>query len=360
MVPKRTAGLLRLDSTRHCRHVGRPRTRTSSRHLMLSVVSLWLIWALPVAAQGPGVESYGVPHLFSLPTATTARQFGMGGVSTCVRDVGFPNPAFAGDLDGQQGGLRGWRTDFDGDGMQLTAWQAWYATPIGEGEGIQVLGVELDSDRGAVAVGPGQALPGAISETDAAVHYGRRLSDRWLVGGGVAPVLHSSFNLFTPDGIVAAHADSTATFGFRLGALYQWAPEGYAGFVFDRYNEDVSFRAGAAPPMDFDFTSTEWALGISGRVSERVFAAAEWMALESEDGDVRSKTDGLHFGVEVTATDALDLRAGLNDGSLSLGAGYAIDGWVVNYAWIDDWNDDAVGAALGGSDTHQLEIGRYW
>jgi hypothetical protein len=31
----------------------------------------------------------------------------------------------------------------------------------------------------------------------------------------------------------------------------------------------------------------------------------------------------------------------------------------VNYAYItSDWNDDAVGAALGGSDTHQLEIGR--
>jgi hypothetical protein len=32
----------------------------------------------------------------------------------------------------------------------------------------------------------------------------------------------------------------------------------------------------------------------------------------------------------------------------------------VNYAFTSDWNDDAVGAAFGGSQTHQLEIGGYW
>ncbi|MGC9318492.1 MAG: hypothetical protein ACP5KN_10740 [Armatimonadota bacterium] len=302
-----------------------------------------------------------MPHLFALPTATTARQFGLGGVSTCVEDVGFPNPAFAGMLEGQKSGIRVSNTDFDG-GMEATAWQGWYATTIGEGEGVQVLGLTLDSQRGSVTLGPDQALPGSIHETDMALHYGRRLSERWLVGGGASPVLHTTFNLYNPtDGSVMVHTDSTATFGFRIGALYEWGENALAGFVYDRYTEDVAFRSPEMPQTALlDFTSTEWAVGVSAPLSERVLGAAEWMELKSESGEMQSKSEGLHLGVEVAATPQLDLRLGSNDGTLALGAGYEVSGWVVNYAYLDDWNEDATGAALGGSETHQLEVAHVW
>ncbi|HCA46850.1 MAG TPA: hypothetical protein DEP45_05660, partial [Armatimonadetes bacterium] len=68
----------------------------------------------------------------------------------------------------------------------------------------------------------------------------------------------------------------------------------------------------------------------------------------------------LHLGVEVEAAPGIAVRAGSNDGSLSLGAGFRRDEWVANYAFTSDWNDDAVGSAFGGSQTHQVEIGGYW
>ena len=93
----------------------------SSRGRILLVAVLAIVVSLPAFAQGP--EGYGVPHLFALPTSTTTRQFGMGGVSTSLEDVGFPNPAFAGMLEGQQAAIRLSCTRFDG-GLDLTGTQA--------------------------------------------------------------------------------------------------------------------------------------------------------------------------------------------------------------------------------------------
>lgn len=339
------------------------RYRLAPRRMSWLLSALLVVTALgavgPGWAQGP--EAYGLPHLFALPTGTTTRQFGMGGSSTCMQDIGYPNPAFLGSLTGAQGGLRVSCTEFDG-GIDLTGTQGWYATRIAEGEGVQVLGFDLDSARGGVAIPGAGTLPGSLHETDVAFHYGRRLSEQWLVGIGASPVMHTTFNVYSPaDGSAMMHTDSTAQLGCRVGAVYQYAPEGYAGFVFDRYTEDVSFRSPEmAGPVSFDFTSTEWALGASGRLSEQVLGVVEWMELRSKDGDMEAKSEGLHLGVEVEAAQRVRLRAGSNDGALSLGAGYDRDGWVVNYAYVSDWNDDEVGAWLGGSETHQIEIGRSW
>lgn len=335
----------------------RPARLSPRAPLLLSAVVVLVSCSL-AGAQGP--ESYAVPHLFALPTATTARGFAMGGVSSCLPDIGFPNPAFAGTLGAPRGGLRVALTDFDG-GVNLTGTQAWYGFPVGRDQGMQVLGLWLDSDRGGVMT-PLGPVPGEIEEQDAAVHYGRRLSDSWLLGIGVAPLMKAEVNLYSPgDGSPLLHTESEAELGGRIGALYQFAPEGFAGFVFDWYTEDVRFVGPGAPGgAEFDFASTEWALGASARVAPRIVAAIEWMDLRSEDGPRSSHVDGLHLGLEYAATPRIDVRAGCNDGELSLGAGGRLDGWVVNYTFLQDWNDDAVGASFGGSDTHMIEAGRYW
>ncbi len=334
-----------------------PTGRRSPRRPIV-LAALTVLACLPAGAQGP--EGYAVPHLFALPTATTARQFGMGGVSSCLPDVGFPNPAFAGMLTASQGGVRASWTQFDG-GLDLTGTQAWYATRVGEGQGIQVLGLWLDSNRGGVMT-PMGSVPGEFEEHDAAIHYGRRISERCLLGIGVSPLMETEVNLYHPvDGSVVQHSDSEANVGGRLGALYQFAPDGYAGFVFDWYTEDVNFQgAGMPAPMNFEFTSTEWALGLSARLSPEMLAAAEWMELESKDDDMVARTDGLHVGVEYQVSDRVRLRVGSNDAALTAGAGARFGDWVVNYAFIDDWNGGSVGDVFGESDTHQVEIGGYW
>lgn len=342
------------------RRIARPSQRLQAV-VLSSLLSLTLLLAaVPAQAQQlqPGPEMYAVPHLFALSTATTTRQFGMGGITTSLQDVGFPNAAFAGALELSQAAVRYSCTDF-GSGLKLRGTQAWYATPLSDNDGLQILGFHLDSNRG------GLTAPGLLIETgeeDIAVHYGRRISDRWLAGVGIAPVLKTTTRLFDTAGNQLASWDSKATWGMRVGALYQHDHDGYVGAIFDYYNEDVTFRppAPGAPASELSFDSTTIALGASGRLGEDVTGAIEWMQLRSSSGDFRSTAAGLHLGLEYEATPEVLVRAGSNAGALTFGAGYGREGWVVNYAYISDWNKDEVGDLFGGSDTHQIEVGRYW
>ncbi len=224
---------------------------------------------------------------------------------------------------------------------------------------MQLVGLRLDSNRGGLTA-PGLEIE--TEESDVAVHYGRRLADRWMLGVGVAPILETTTRLFDPAGNEVASWDSKADWGLRVGVLHRHDHDGYAGLVFDYYRESVCFR----PPLpgasteSLRFNSTTFGIGASGRVGEGLLGAIEWMQLRSASGDHRTDAEGLHLGLEYEFERGLHMRAGSRAGAMTLGAGYSRDDWVVNYAFIDGWNDNEVGELLGGSDTHQLEVGRYW
>ncbi len=323
------------------------------------LVVLATLAAAPVWSQG--AETYAVAHLYALPAATTARLFGMGGIVSCVQDVGFANPAFAGALDGPAAGLRYSVTDFDA-GLKLTVESGWVTMPLAEGgQGIQLVGCHLSSDMGPVNT-PSGALGGTISENNLAVHYGRRVGERWLFGLGLSPVSHTTTNLYNPlDGSLIAHLDSKADSGCRFGALYEYEPGSFAGLVYDRYTEDVNMTSVLLPaPMAVEFTSSCLFLGVSGQLNERTVGAIEWGEMRSKSGSMKTSTSGLRAGIEYAPTDELATRIGVNDGSPALGLGYCAKGWCANYAYLHDWNEDAVGAVLGGSDTHQIEAIVTW
>ncbi len=327
--------------------------------LVVLVTGSLLVTAYPVCPQG--LETYAVSHLFALPTATTTRLFGMGGFVTCVKDAGFANPAFAGTLESSHAVGRLSLTDFD-MGVELTGVQFSAAMPLElNRRGWQVTWFELSSDAGAMLT-PGGPVAADASEDDLAVHYGCRLSDNWVVGIGLSPLFRTSTVVRNPaTGDLLARIDSDADFGFRLGAVYQFDNEGWAGIVFDEYDEDVT---GTGPilggTVGAEFTSKEMAVGVSRRIDERVIGAIEWQQLTTEGAGVKIGDAGLRVGVEVQADENWTVRLGTNDGALSLGLGAVSEDWSFEYAFINDWNDDSVGAALGDSDTHQFGIRHRW
>ncbi len=342
--------------------------RTSlSRLILLSglIVLFASLMAAPGWSQGTPAEivrDYSLPHLFGLPTATTTRQFGMGGTTACVLDNGFANPAFAGALEQSHAGVRYSITEFD-SGLQLKGAQGWLNTPVGDGQGVQLVGFWLDSDRGPVLPAPGANFVMAeLYEGDISLHYGRRLSDTWLVGIGASPVFSTSTNIYHPTtGALLSRVDSSVDAGGRLGVLYQFAPEGFIGGVVDVYSEDVKMVGPGLPgAIMSEFDATQYALGVSGRVGDRVLLALEWAELKSESGVVENVASGWHAGIEFDINEQAKLRAGLDDGELTTGFGYESENWSANFAYIKDWNEDLVGAALGESDTSQIEITTSW
>ncbi|MCD6361312.1 MAG: hypothetical protein J7M38_10660 [Armatimonadetes bacterium] len=333
---------------------------TTAVRLCLMIVPA-VIAAGPLFAQGSPaalVSNYGLVHLYGLPTATTTRLFGMGGMTACVPDSGFPNPAFAGDLATQHAGLRYSLTDFDA-GLQLNALQSWYNTPLGSRDGIQVLVFWLDSDTGGLAT-PGGMVNASLYEGDISLHYGRRVNDRLLVGVGISPVMNTSTWLTDPaSGATIQKLESRVGFGGRVGVVYQATEQTTVGAVCDIYSEDVRMTSPIATP-EVSFDATEYAIGISHRATPELLLAAEWCELKNEAGPVENIASGWHFGAEYMLTPQTAVRVGGNDGQISAGLGFDGGTWAANYSYIKDWNDESVGAFLGGSDTQQLEITASW
>lgn len=320
------------------------------------VIGILLVANGPTLAQGP--EMYAVPHLFALPTATTTRLFGMGGFVTCIKDAGFANPAFAGTLESADAVARVSLTNFD-SGLDLQAFQVSGAIPLSANRrGLQITYFRLDSNPGLIP-GPVQL---SISEDDLAVHYGHRLSNRWVFGVGMSPVFKTSTDLRHPTtGDLLGHLASNSDFGFRLGGLYQVAPESWLGFIYDDYDEDVTATGPAfGAGLTSSFNSREIAVGFSGRINESVLGAVEWQQLTTKGAGVRLGDAGVRVGFEAQLGQDWALRAGSNDGALSGGLGFATPGWSLEYAYMSNWNEDSVGAVLGDSDTHQLELRRHW
>ena len=315
----------------------------------------------PPPPPGATLSAYAAPHLFALPGATTTRLFGMGGFITCVKDAGFANPAYAGTLATHYGVGRHSLTDFDG-GLDLEGMQWSLAWPLRPDEtGLQVTYFDLDSKRGSINFG-GQSLLATFKEQDLALHYGHRLSEMWIVGLSVGPKMDTESDIYNPLPLVPLlHLESEADIGFRLGTLYQMAETGWVGFVYDRYDEDVSgsgsLLGGSASGS---FKSEEIALGVSRQVSDKVLAAIEWQQMTTEGMGQKIGESGMRFGAEVQVDEDWTLRGGWNDGAVSLGAGWTEQDWSLQYAYINDWNDDAVGASLGGSSTHQLGLRYQW
>lgn len=324
-----------------------------------AVLTLLLVVALPATAQ---IDTYAVTHPFALPTATTTRLFGMGGFSSCIPDVGFANPAFAGALTRDAVVLRQSVTSFEGD-LGLTCQQGSFAMPLEDNrQGLQVSAFRLNSND-ALFGGFGVPAELSFSEYDVSVHYGRRLSHDLLVGVAVSPVFHNRVSV-GPDGAPGAimRLKAKADWGCRVGGVYELGDRGWLGAVYDRYDETVNGNGVpfGGVPVEVTFHSEEIVAGAAYRFTDKLLAGVEWQQLSHKSGGLENAEAGLRFGIEGQMSDGLALRLGSNQGGFSVGLGWADPNWTLNYAYVQDWNKDVFADAYGGSKTHSFELTRSW
>lgn len=326
----------------------------SSRSLALLFFLGSIACAAPVFAQ---VQLYAVTHPFALSTATTTRLYGMGGFLTCIKDVGFPNCAFAGTLTESSAVAHESVTTFD-SGLKLTGDLASVAVPIKENKkGFQITGMRLTTDSRSLQPGTPPTSIG-MSEYDLGLNYGQRVSSRLLFGFGVGPVNHNSVGIdVAGGGPNLLQLSSSVSSGARLCALYELCDDSWIGAIYD-YNRDDVVAAGplaGGGSVALDFTSRLTAVGFSHQLNPCLLAAVEWQQLTSTGAGFRNGDSGWRVGLEATLDNNVTLRIGSNDGALSLGAGLTDKRWNFNYAFIRDWNKDIVEPLFGSSNTHQLE-----
>ncbi len=326
---------------------------------ILGCVSALAPSAAPAFAQP---AAYAVPHLFALPTAATTRMMGMGNFVACIKDVGFANPAFAATLTERAAGARLSLIDFS-RGLNLRSEQVYATFPLqSEGQGMELTGFRLRTRKPMTLPTDLGPVETSLKEDDAAVHYGRHLGRQWAVGIGLSPILHTDTSLRSAvTGASVTQLHSKAKYGCRLGGIYQFREEGCAGFVYDYYREDVTATGlPFGPGVTGRFTSKEMAVGVSGRMGDKVLAAIEWQQLSTEGEGAKLGDSGFRAGVEVSPTPQWTLRVGDNDGAFSTGLGFQNRVWSFAYAYVKNWNRDSVEDTLGTSKTHSFEARYVW
>ena len=327
--------------------------------LLLATLGLLLLSSASLGLCQLGLQSYALAHPFGLSTAVTTRQFGMGAPISCVWDRGSGNPAFAATQSEDSASVRWSDTRFEQD-MSLTSYLAYVVAPIRANEsGLQISYLQLRSSG--LALSP-YAID--VSEDDLSFHYGRRIGKQWTAGIGLSPWSVIKFNATLPDGTPAMRLTERPDIGARVGIAYEPAPGDYFGIVYDYMLEDVTGSGLAFMALGGSvqqvFHTDLLAIGGSRHITPEWLVAAEWQDATTHAGDIKGGLHGWHLGTEYRWPKGLALRAGLNDGQMTLGAGYQTGQWDVEYAFANNLNNEAVGPILGASDTHQLQALYHW
>ena len=311
--------------------------------------------------QGMGPESFGLPGYFGMSTPATTRQMGMGAPVACLDGSQFGNPALAAVRLSPDASLRMVTTDPD-RGPKIKSLLANYTHPLNPGiDGLQATFLSLDSSSGTTllpGIGP---VPAALSEDALIVDYGRSVDEKLSVGLCILGFESSEFRLKSAAGPALIAVDADADYGARVGFAYEWIPGDFLGLTFSyaQHTVDATGLMLVGPARSV-YHSTQFALGASRHITPQVTAVAEFRRGKTANGNRGSTSNGWHFGAEYAHPSSLCLRAGLADESPTFGLGYEREGWRLDYAFIRDWNDDAVGALFGGSDTHSLQLSYAW
>lgn len=316
------------------------------------IVVAALMLAPYVWCQEIGPDAYSFVHPFGLSTATTTRQYAMGGTISCINEAGFANPAYAACQSRPAAGVRVNTTEFD-FGPRVTSVHTHYVVPTKpNAQGWQFNVFTLDSYGGSGLPGPQLDM----SENDLSIDYGQRLGRKLVAGIGISPYSKIDFDVTGPMGTPLMRVHSESDLGARLGFAYEWVPGDFIGLVGDYYQETASV-AGAG---DIVFHTSLLAAGASRHLGDKLLLAAEFQRGESKSGAVSDTINGWHFGAEFKPAGHVAFRAGLNDTQPTFGIGFNDGRWAVDYAYLKDWNDDIAGPLLGGSKTHSLHATYCW
>jgi hypothetical protein len=311
-----------------------------------------------------GLDMYSFVHPFGLSSATTTRQFGMGGPVACVWDRGFGNPAFAATQEQANAGLRLSSTDFD-NGTRISSAHAQYVLPLKPNErGLEINLFSLNTNTSTFPAPLSFPATLEMSENDLSVQYGQRFGSRLTGGIGISPYSRIKFDVNVQGGPPLLAVNVESDLGARAGLAYQWgqpADKDFIGCVYDYYQETAEGTSFLSPvTMRQVFHSDLLALGASRHMGRDLMFSAEYQRGSSHSGPVEGTLQGWHFGAEFRPASRWAVRAGANDGRPTLGIGYEDERCQVDYCYMNRWNDDIADGLFGGSKTHQVQAIFRW
>ncbi|MBM3307452.1 MAG: PorV/PorQ family protein [Candidatus Eisenbacteria bacterium] len=265
-----------------------------------------------------------------------ARALGMGSAFVAVADdatAGYWNPAGVADVEGRSVQLMHSETFGDVVNYDTGA----YAQPLGNGAAFAVTVIRLaiddipftdfETDEDRIIYDPSRITWESDSESALLVTYARRSSDRMRVGGNLKVIRksvgdHSCYGVgfdvgakydIRRDTTVGVNLqDVTTTFlSWNTGEREHIMPTAKIGAAYSRDVASMDGRFVIAADADFRFENRA-------------------LADQYHVGPVSADT---HYGIEFVYREMVGVRAGLAIGQLTAGAGLALGGFAVEYAF---------------------------
>jgi hypothetical protein len=278
-----------------------------------------------------------------------------------INDPQFANPAFGAIQQAPDAGLRAVRTSFD-RGPRTTSYLAHITLPLRPNEtGMQLTAMAMNSGSGSTPL-PGMGpVAGRMTDNAWVVDYGRRLGPRFTAGLSVLGHERVGLSFTPPLGPQLLDLVDVADLGARIGATYEWAPGDYLGLIYS-YSQDSITTSGVAATTQgkTTFHNNQVVLGASHHFDARWLGVLEFQHGGTWQSSFGSSDNAWHLGAEYRPCKRWALRAGLSDGSPTYGFGYDDGRWHADYAYINDWNNNAAKDLFGGSKTNSLQVACRW
>jgi len=265
-----------------------------------------------------------------------ARALGMGSAFVAVSDdvtSGYWNPAGVADVESR--GLQLMHAETFGDVVNYDTGA--YVHPLGNGAGLAVTVVRLavddipftdfDEDEERIYYDAARITWESDSEMAMLVSYGRRLSDRLRVGGNLKLITKSVANYTCYGAGFDLGAKLDVWDGTTLAANFQDVTTTFLSW--DTKEREVimpTVKVGVAQRLELPSMGGVLTLAADADVRFENRALAD----EYHAGPVSADT---HYGVEFMYRNRVGVRGGFAMGQLTAGAGLALGGFEVDYAF---------------------------
>ncbi len=333
-----------------------PKVRQLVFVLVVGVVAL----AMSVRGQDPaGMPAGLLRDESALGLTPTTANWGMGGAYVGLSDVSSMNPAALGFVENSSLSLGAvyWNSH---KGPTAGGGRTDLVIPFLYGGYARIMGYRYESNSAQDAAGGVMDLE--YKSTTIGAQIGVPITENIAIGVGVYPYEKAEIDLLTPMGTLRGEAMSKVG-SMQLGLQWKVTDTVTVGaegiYIVDKMTvndaDDKELQADR-------YQITYGALGFSWQVREGTVVAADWRRGEIEGDALMSSAeydvnvDRWAVGISQTVTDWLVVRAGSDNGGLTLGAGltlgekFRLDYAYVNEAYID--KEDT----LGETKLHTLAV----
>ena len=236
------------------------------------------------------------------------------------------------------------------------------------GKGVfNVSHVSIDSEEAATKMEvAGNKLDMELDVEEIRISYGLKINENIDLGISFKP--WSDSDIKSQHGVfISSESDGEIKTNLKPGILYQPLKNLYLGLTYEYAEDKVKTVSSIfVPQMGIVVSETKeesisrvWRLGTSWRPWRGTLLAFDWQVGDINNSNDEYDINMIFVGIEQYIHENFAIRAGILDGSITLGAGFLSKNLSIQYSYINESLKD-LEPYVGDSSTHSISIALFF